>query len=305
MPALVSHHRFAAAALAQAQPYLVSAASAAPTAFRWGTQGPDVLYYYRLLRENHICHAGHCMHTARTARIFAALTAEAARRNTPEATAYLLGFCCHYILDRCAHPFVTYMTNYRLDPLFPRMPHDALHNLCEAELDRALIERVHPGKSAEFPAYILLSYDDAGDQSAVASLLSHTVWASFGTRVTPKMVKSCMRSMLRTQQMLHDKTGSRTAALRWLELRLGTPGAVSSLIRPVHPLDADCLNLEHRAWIDAATPHMRRYTDYFQIFDQSQQLAAQLMDVCYSAVQTGAPLSDTWFQLNFMGLPAR
>ena len=138
MPALVSHHSFSTAALSQAQPYLANAAAAAPMAFRWGAQGPDILYYYQPLYENHICRTGHRIHSERTARVFSALTAECARQNTPEATAYLLGFCCHYILDRSAHPFVTYMANYRLDPLFPCMSHTALHNLCEAELDRAI-----------------------------------------------------------------------------------------------------------------------------------------------------------------------
>ena len=304
MPALVSHHRFAASALAQAQPYLANAAAAAPMAFRWGAQGPDILYYYQPLYENHICRTGHRIHNERAARMFSALTADCARQNTPEATAYLLGFCCHYILDRSAHPFVTYMANYRLDPLYPWMSHTALHNLCEAELDRALIERIHPGGSADFRAYVLLSCD-AKCLNAIAPLLSHAVWNVYGTRVTPKTVKSCMRSMLRMQRMLHDKSGRRTAAVSWLETRLGSPGAVSSLMRPTHPLDADCLNLDHRAWIDAATPHMRCYTDYFQIFDRSQRFAAQLMDVCYDAVQTGAPLPEELVQLSFMGLPER
>ena len=45
MPALVSHHLFADSALKQAQPYLANAAAAAPMAFRWGAQGPDLFFY--------------------------------------------------------------------------------------------------------------------------------------------------------------------------------------------------------------------------------------------------------------------
>ena len=303
MPALVSHHRFAIAALSQAQPYVANAAAAAPMAFRWGAQGPDILYYYQpLYHKNHILCTGHRVHSERTARVFSALTAEYTHQHTPEAMAYLLGFCCHYILDRSVHPFVTYMANYRLDPLFPWMSHTALHNLCEAELERALIDRIHSGGSADFRSYVLLSCDNS-NINAIAPLLSHAIWTVYGTRITPRTIKTCMRSMLRTQRILHDKNGRRTSAIRWLEARLRSPGAVSSLVRPTHPLDVDCLNLDHQAWIDAATPHMRRYTDYFQIFDYAQRFAAQLMDVCYHAAQTGAPLPGDLFQLNFMGLP--
>ena len=42
MPALVSHFIFADSALHDAQPYLVEAIQAAPLAFRWGAQGPDI-----------------------------------------------------------------------------------------------------------------------------------------------------------------------------------------------------------------------------------------------------------------------
>lgn len=302
MPALVSHHRFASAALAQAQPYLANAAAAAPMAFRWGAQGPDILFYYQPLYDNHVVRTGHRLHDERVARTFASMTSACARLNTPAATAYLLGYCCHYILDRTMHPFVTYMANYRLDPMFPYLPHDALHNLCEAELDRALIEASYPGSSADFRAYLLLS-GDAKAEAAAGALLSHAVWQVYGTRIAPKAVSAAMRSMMRVQRLLHDKSGRRSATIGWIENRLGMSGSISSLIRPTKPLCADCVNISHRAWIDAAMPHMRRYTDFFQLFEQAKRPAAQLMEQCYDAIQTGKPLPEGPFSLNYMGLP--
>lgn len=304
MPALVSHHRFAATALKQAQPYLANAVAAAPMAFRWGAQGPDILFYYQPFHDNHIVRTGHRLHNERAARIFSCMTGECARWNTPAATAYLLGYCCHYILDRTAHPFVTYMSNYRLDPLFPWLPHNALHNLCEAELDRALIEIYYPGDCAEFRSYLLLSADSRS-AAAAGALLSHAVWNVYGTRLTPNTVSTSMRSMIRIQRLLHDKSGRRSSAIGWVEDRVGMSGAVSSMIRPTQPLCADCINISHRAWIDAAVPYMRRYTDFFQLMEQAQRPAAQLMEACYDAVQTGAPLSSELFPLNYMGMPEK
>lgn len=302
MPALVSHQRFAAAALTQAQPYLATAAAAAPGAFHWGAQGPDILFYHQPLLENRVSRVAHRIHEQRVARFFAALTAQCAKENTPEATAYLLGFCCHYILDRTAHPFVTYMANYRLDPLFPELPHSAQHNLCEAELDRALLEHTHPGSAMQFRAHLMLSADERSTAGACA-LLPEAIWQVYGTRVSASAVRASMRSMLRIQRMLHDPSGRRTAAISWMEHRIGANGSVSSLIRPPQPLPADCVNRSHQAWIDAATPHLRRYTDYFQLLEQAQRPAAQLMDLCYDAVQTGQPLPDSLFPLNYLGLP--
>lgn len=301
MPAFVSHHRFADAALAQAQPYIVKAVSAAPMAFRWGAQGPDILFYHQPFMENRVVRMGHCIHTARVGRMFSALVAACARLHTPEATAYLLGFCCHYALDSAAHPFVTYISNYRLEPLFPQLSLSALHNLCEAELDRALLERERPGGNAAFRADLALSLDKKA-ANAIGALLSDAIWEVYGTRLPPKTIRASMRSMLRVQYLLHDKTGRRASAALWLENRLGSAGAVSSLIRPTEPLDADCVNLSHQSWIDAQTPYVRRYTDYFQIFRQAQFNAAHLMDVCYDAAQSGTPLPQELFRLNYLGL---
>lgn len=304
MPALVSHFMFADSALHDAQPYLVKAIEAAPLAFRWGAQGPDILFFHRPLTETNINRIGHRMHEERTGRMFQALTDECARSRTPEATAYLLGYCCHYILDRTAHPFVTYIANYRIDPLYPQLSLSAQHNLCEAELDRALIAAAHGGNPADYPAHMLLSYDNK-TATIIGTILSRAIWSVYGTRVPVPAIKASMRSMIHVQHMLHDRSGRRHSVLSWLEHRLHISGDFSSLIRPLTPLDTDCTNHSHQPWIDASTPHLRRYTDYFQILNSAQRPAAHLMESCYDAVQTGKPLPKHAFALNYMGIPER
>lgn len=301
MPAFVSHHRFADAALTQAQPYIIKAVSAAPMAFRWGAQGPDILFYHQPLIENRVSRIGHCIHDVHVGCMFSTLVAECAHQNTPEAIAYLMGFCCHYALDSAAHPFVTYISNYRLDPLYPQLTHSALHNMCEAELDRALLDKEQTGGSAAFRADLALCMDKRVVPT-IGAVLSSAIWEVYGTRVPPKTIAASMRSMLRILYLLHDKNGRRASAVLRLENCVGSAGAISSLMRPVQPLEADCTNRSHAPWIDAQTPYIRRYTDYFQIFQQAQHNAACLMDACYGAVQSGAPLPQTLFRLNYLGL---
>ncbi len=302
MPALVSHFMFADSALHEAQPYLTKAIEAAPLAFRWGAQGPDILFFYHPLTENNVNRIGHRVHEERVGSMFQALTAACSRSHTPEATAYLLGYCCHYILDRSAHPFVTYIANYRIDPLYPQLSPSAQHNLCESELDRALIAAAHSGNPADYPAHMILSYDNK-TANRIGTILSQAIWNVYGTRVSVSAVKSSMRSMIHVQHLLHDRFGRRHTALSWLEHRLHISGDFSSLIRPMTPIDADCTNHSHQPWIDASMPHMRHYTDYFQILNNSQRPAACLMEACYDAIQTGKPLPKHLFELNYMGMP--
>ena len=303
MPAFVSHHYFAVSSLLHAQPYISQAAAAAPMAFRWGAQGPDFLYYYRpFYTDNHISRIADTIHEQHTIRLFSCLTAACRRAGTPEAAAYLLGFCCHYALDRTTQPFITDIANSRLDALFPMLSYRTLHDLCESELDRALLERLHPGSSTHYRNDLQLSAD-ASSLLTVSDLLPKAVWDAYGTRLPARAVRSSMRSLLHTQRLLHDTTGRRAAAIGWLENHFRTRNTLSSRIRPVHPLQADCVNRSHRMWMHAGMPHIPQYTDYFELFQQARGFAEQLMEVCYDSMQTGKPLPPQLFRISFNGFP--
>lgn len=303
MPALVTHHRFATKALSHARPEIIAAAKAAPAAFRWGAQGPDIFFFYSPFRStNPIMTLGKEMHHTKIFPCFHSLTRNCAGLNRPEATAYLMGMCCHYTLDRMIHPFVTYICNYRLDPLYPQLSPSVLHRMCEAELDRALIAHMLHGESKGFRAYQLLHMDKQAT-SAASALLGHTAKTVYDTRVSLGIVRTSMRNLLHAYRLLHDPSGRRSKLVGSAERLMTTPGVVSSMMRPTHPLRADCVNASHRAWIDAAMPHMRRYDSFFSLVQQAQRPALQLMDACYTAMQTGGRLPPELFPTNYSGLP--
>ena len=302
MPALVTHHYFSTAALRSAKSYLSSAASADLSAFYWGAQGPDILFFHHPLISNPVSSLGHTMHEQRSARLFSVLVRQCAAMQSPSATAYLLGFCCHYILDRTIHPYVTYISNYVLDPQFPQLSHDPLHNLCESELDRIIVETKYQSDSTKFRAYRLLSTSKSAENAA-SQMLSTAAWKAYGERLSPRTVSHAMHSMLRAQYLLCNPSGRRADGMMMLEKLTRTNGAISTLMRPVHPLPVDCTNTQHQAWIDAATPHLRRYESFFDLLEQAEQPAARLMDRCYDAVQTGSRLPPDLFPLNYLGLP--
>lgn len=301
MPALVTHYNFAQSVLQTAQPHLRAAASNDRMAFYWGSQGPDPLFFYHPLFKNPVSSLGRKMHEGRIARTFSVMVRQCAQTQDPSAMAYLLGFCCHYALDRTIHPFVTYVVNYRLDPQYPTLSHSPLHNLCESEMDRIVIENRLKASSASFRAYQLLSVSKSAERAA-SQLLSIAAWKSYGERLTPHTVSSSMRSMLRTQRRLYSLSGRPAILLSSLERLTGSPGIISTLIRPTQPLPVDCTNIRREAWTDAATPHMRRYESFFDLLQNAERPAARLMDCCYHAVQSGTRLPDDLFPLNYSGL---
>lgn len=301
MPALVTHYNFASSVLQTAKPYLRSAASSDLTAFYWGAQGPDPLFFYHPLMKNSVSALGSRMHERQIARTFSVLARQCALIQSPSATAYLLGFCCHYALDRTIHPFVTYIVNYRLDPQYPTLSHGPLHNLCESEMDRIVIETRLKSSSPTFRSYQLLSPSKSAERAA-SQMLSAAAWKAYGERLSPRTVVHSMRSMIRIQHMLCSLSGRPADILTSIERFTGNCGAISTLVRPTHPLPVDCTNIRREAWIDAAMPHMRRYESFFDLLQQAEVPASRLMDCCYDAVQTGTSLSADLFPLNYSGL---
>lgn len=307
MPALVTHYIFATETAAHAASPLAEIISADNDAFLWGAQGPDILFFHHPLRKNTVSRLGHAMHDRYIAHTFSVLAQECARHNNPSAAAYLLGFCCHYALDRTVHPFVTYLVQYRLDPQYPTLSYSSLHHLCESEMDRTLIVdrglRVpNSGKhGAALPAHRLLTYSPQV-RDAAAQLLSAAARETYGVRLSSRQVTRSMRSMLQITHALQNPTGRRASRVAALEKMFHSEGMFSSLMRPYAPLPVDCTNRNHAAWTDAATPHLRRYESFPDLMKRAEQTALRLMDCSCQAVQHGTRLPPELFSLNYLGL---
>ncbi|HAQ41751.1 MAG TPA: hypothetical protein DCM73_13575 [Clostridiales bacterium] len=72
-----------------------------------GLHGPDILFYYKPLKSNHVNSTGYRLHKITADTFF-----ENARQkinSCPDcdaACAYILGFICHFMLDSQCHPYI-------------------------------------------------------------------------------------------------------------------------------------------------------------------------------------------------------
>lgn len=301
MPALVSHHHFAVSALHSSEPHVVEAAKLSANAFRWGAQGPDILFFHHILLNGKTSELGHTMHKEKIYRAFKCMIAHAAKMNEPILLSYLLGFACHYTLDRSTHPFVNYIADYRLNPSYD-LPHDALHSMCEADIDAAVITNYISGDQQQYEAYKLLEVNPQV-ANLIGQLLTHVGWEIYGIRTKPSRVESAMRSMILAYSILHDGNGKQRMRIRRWEQFANKKGELSSLVRPIEPLLEDCPNLNHGSWIDPVRPGVRRYESFFDLLDQSVASASELMNVVYDCYHKDYPLSSVFFDLNYNGLP--
>ncbi len=105
MPASAAHYAFGKSVIKGLSAEILQLISENKNYFILGTQGPDLLFYHKPLSKSEISKLGHDIHS-RSAEDFLSNCLKKDLKNNPPAFAYLLGFCCHYGLDRSCHPYV-------------------------------------------------------------------------------------------------------------------------------------------------------------------------------------------------------
>ncbi len=143
MPAIFTHVQFGKEVAAGLSPALQALVSAHEESFYLGTQGPDLLFYHKLLKskkKNPARKLGWDMHERTSEAFFLAATEKlfADGENLEDgeffpksaAAAYTLGFLCHYVLDSTCHPTIDKAS---VDGL--------THGKIESELDKYILRR--------------------------------------------------------------------------------------------------------------------------------------------------------------------
>ncbi len=102
--------------------------------FEIGVHGPDILFYYKPLKKDIHNQKGHRMHMEPAALFFEKAiqviqNTEKSKRDA--ATAYILGFLCHFALDRQCHPYIETQVRDK----------GISHSELETEFDKFLLKR--------------------------------------------------------------------------------------------------------------------------------------------------------------------
>ena len=129
MADFVSHHLFGEQALTVFPASVQQLVASHPVSFRWGCQGPDPLFYRKILLGSPLHKLGNRMHSEKIDELFIAfargvhdLTGEAQQI----AAAYFYGFVCH-----CCHKRGHYAGRHAGNPVYrgtAQRSHRAVHD---------------------------------------------------------------------------------------------------------------------------------------------------------------------------------
>lgn len=126
MPATYAHYSFGHEVLKLLDENIQKTINRNVDLYNIGLHGPDILFYYKPLKSNHVNRTGYGLHKLAAGAFF-----ENARQrincchDCEAALAYISGFICHFILDSQCHPYIRQKESVELT-----------HSSIETEFDR-------------------------------------------------------------------------------------------------------------------------------------------------------------------------
>lgn len=231
MPAIITHDLFAKEIYGETFETVGGSRDEAE-AFLLGNQGPDPLFFAGT-DPRYVAYAqvGSALHRARPAELLLAFKQAVATLPAPlrsTGRAYVLGFACHYELDRTVHPLTfsqeRALCNAGVEGLTPE-DHSEVHALIETELDELVLTEKRGETVATFnPAIAVLKGSDTM-LAAVSQLYARAVKDALDLDIPDNLFKASVKAYRRAQRLVYSPAGWKRTALGSLE-RLVRPHSI-------------------------------------------------------------------------------
>lgn len=114
------------------------------SAYNWGLQGPDLLFYTKPVSfARTVPHCASLLHKFSGEQCLTAawhfVESHQDQEDYPILQSYLAGFVCHYMVDSIVHPYI-YFLQEKLRKKLPKIGVSALHGAIERDIDAILYE---------------------------------------------------------------------------------------------------------------------------------------------------------------------
>ena len=270
LPSFISHYLFGKDLEVLLQGRSAELIKQHPTAFYWGLQGPDLLFFHRALsgKKSFLPQYGSWMHTQKTDLLFQTLAHEislySGRLEFDALLAYYIGFIGHYCLDRSTHPYI-YAKQTQWQQKTPPKNWKGLHHRIESDLDSALYRLKHHRPVNTFS--VKFHYQsNARFENSLAVVYHRLLKSLFHVCVKPEDLKHCFSDAVSVFCLELDPTGFFCRSIaRSLEIVSGKGEFLSAFIK--RPMTSfTILNREHKGWSSPDKPELRRFESFLDLY---------------------------------------
>lgn len=182
MPTTYTHYKFGKEVLSQLPKPLHQSIESDRELYDIGLHGPDILFYYNVLKKNKVSSTGYGLHEKYADIFFEnAGNVIAGSKDKAAARAYIYGFICHFALDSECHNYIEKMIQVS----------GISHAEIEMELDRLLLTE----DGIDPVSYLGTGHVHPTEKNA-------EVIAPFFEDISAKEVKKALSSMISIHKLL-------------------------------------------------------------------------------------------------------
>lgn len=304
MPALMTHKFFGDRVLEDLPSGLIST-EAERMAFTLGCQGPDPLFFRWRAFPAEIkasSRLGSAAHASNMSAALEALRDGVGHLPASEAAigrAFVLGWLCHYTLDRNAHPFIYSMQFAAIEanPELEGAPSE-VHAVIEADLDSWLLWKQYHLEPAEFPiADCVASAPQV--LRVVGALIANMAAVAYHSFITPATFADAILDMHTLYTVAEPYGSYPSRAIGALERKIRAHSLIQSLThRSLPDHRTSWANEQHETW-----EHPFTHTHSDESFDQiMERAAADYAQVAHDFI-AGVPCEEITRHIDFSGQP--
>lgn len=297
MPALISHYQFALRVFSKLKKAGYEDFDREMALI--GAQGPDIFFFHRVLPWNQgESHAmvGSKLHHISPARLFegfrGVLITE--KQQDDAMLGYIVGFLCHYALDRVVHPYV-YWAQDRLtsdDPGYGAKPIQ-YHFRIESALDTMILRRETGMLIKDFRLTSVLPQNRDGRYQTVGRLYNALLFRLFGLNIPAELLAHAPGDMRQALFFMNDRAMLRQKLVfRPIEKLAGRGHIFTSLLRPMNTDDWDYANLAHNKWYNPFDKLQTSTDSFFDLFDFAVSEATDMISEFIASVSSGKSMQE-------------
>jgi len=276
MADFITHHLFGKQVLTVFPALIQETVENYPTCFYWGCQGPDPLFFRKVLFGSPLHALGSRMHSDKTDELFSSML-QGVRSLTDTAhniaAAYFFGFLCHYALDSTIHPYV-YCRQEQICSADSRLSASAVHCQIESDMDCLLYERFYHEQATNFEpeAYYLLEPEE---KAVIAALLHMILRRVYGETVSPHNLRRSFDEALAWQTFFYSDSQNVYRFVRRIEKHIGRGALLTGHMKAGYPA-WDALNEQHTPWRNLWNPQETRTESVLDLLVLARIHAASL-----------------------------
>lgn len=304
MPANAAHYLFAKKLVPELEQFYPALDT---RALYYGTQGPDVLFFHRVLpwmpgKSLHRC--GSLLHKIDPAVTFQVLADYL--KNSPSypeiARSYIYGFILHYCLDRRAHVYINATVQAIMAKEGIRYSASIIHNRIETNLDTILIRDMLNMDGNLFHPWENFS-DDPAVLEGIADILVFLLKQALHQETTREQMIFALKDTSKMLRLLTDASGKKTAALGIAEKLLPhhTPAATSLIRGKESDGKWDYANMSHSAWTPSGDKNSVQTDSFYDMIEQAAQDGLAMIKAFTLALSDSRPMRIVTGSYNFSG----